>query len=83
MKSLKIIKEEEHLKPFVPFNLKLFCTTKKGTKIMYRTLNVDTLYQRHNYLLMSKNGGGISLYQNRNDKISINYFLSTSRAISK
>ena len=45
MKSLKIIKEEENFKPFVPFNLKLFCTTKKGTKIMYNllmTLNVDT-----------------------------------------
>lgn len=36
MKSLKIIKEEENLKHFVPLNLKLFCTTKKGTKIMCR-----------------------------------------------
>ena len=42
MKSLMIIKEEENFKPFVPFNLKLFCTTKKGTKIMDKTFNVDT-----------------------------------------
>ena len=42
MKSLKIIKEEKIFKPFVPFNLKLFCSTKKGTKIMYNAFNVDT-----------------------------------------
>ena len=39
---LKIIKEEENFRPFVRFKLKLFCTAKKGTKIMYKTLNVDT-----------------------------------------
>ena len=37
MKSLKIIKEKENFKPFVQFNLKLFCTAKKGTKTIYKT----------------------------------------------
>ena len=34
------------------------------------------------YLLITKNGGGILLYQNRNGKIFINYLLSTSRALN-
>ena len=36
--SQKIIMQTDNPKPFIPFNIKIFCTNKKGTKHIYNTL---------------------------------------------
>ena len=49
--SVKIMKEEKNLKAFILFNLKLFCTAKRGTMIMYENIikdtNVISKWRRH------------------------------------
>ena len=41
MNYQEIPKEEVNPKPFIPFHIKLFCSSKKGTRVMYDTLNLD------------------------------------------
>ena len=43
MASEKFDKEMTNPRPFIPFQIKLFCSTKKGTKLMYDILKKETI----------------------------------------
>lgn len=43
MASEKFDKEMTNPRPFIPFQIKLFCLTKKGTKLMYDILKKETI----------------------------------------
>lgn len=37
----RIPHKDDNLRPFIPFHIKLFCSSRKGSKIMYNTLNIE------------------------------------------
>lgn len=38
-----ISKEDDNPRPFIPFHIKLFCSPRKGSKIMYNILNMENV----------------------------------------